>query len=139
MAKKKIDTVTLDTKPVRLKKDGTPWPAPDSRRSNAEMLVHYKAKRVAALARHAKEIAGIDKKIAYFENTPSSRVIDPIKANAAAQEYLGKGMTAEQILEAAEQLRLAAFALKGKSEIEVQAIANAPSFFDVTPPAPVAV
>ena len=122
-----------EVKAPRLKKDGTVW-VTGPRRSNEDMLIHYKAKKAAALVRHSKEIAGLDKKITYFESGPASRVIDPVKANAAAQEYLSKGASAEQIIAMAEQLRLAAFALKGKSEEEVAAIANAPAFFAVTTP-----
>lgn len=118
------------------KADGSPW---GTRRSNEDMLAHYEAKLVKRKADHAKELAGIEKKIAYFKNGPTTRskAIDPVAANAAAQEYLGKGMTSDQILAYAEQLRLAAYAVKGKSPEEVAAIANAPAFFAVTDPAAV--
>ena len=140
MAKKTPTSITIapDVKALRLKKDGTPWTAVADRtprRSNADMLLVYRDKLVKARARHAKEIAGINKKIAYFENA-GSKTIDPIKANAAAQEYLSKGMTSDQILAAAEQLRLAAYAVKGKSDEELAAIAHPPAFFAVTAPDP---
>lgn len=99
------------------------------RRTDAESLEFWKGKLAAAQERHKKEIEGINKKITYFSGERTRAGVDPEKAKAAAAEYLGKGMTAEQILQAAEQLRLAAAAVKGKSEEEVKALV-AP----VTPP-----
>ena len=136
MATKKKTTEAPETKSLFVrgvtKADGSPWGV---RRSNEEMLKVYQDKLVAAQARHAKEIGRIEKKIAYFSAERTGRVaIDPAKAAAAAQEYLAKGMTSDDILAAAEQLRLAAFAVKGKSDEELAAIVNAPSFFTVTPP-----
>lgn len=140
---------TKEEKPGYFKGDGTPrkWVDPKERlanagprRSNEELLKDYREKLVKAKERHAKEIAGIEKKIAYFENGGGgSRGVDPEKAKAAAAEMLSKGLTPEQILQIAEQAKLAAAAIKGKSEDEIKAIAATPSFLAVTPPAPAAV
>lgn len=136
---------TAESHPGLFKKDGTPRAYVDRaaakanaapRRSNEEMLKHYEDKLAKAKERHAKEIAGIEKKITYFKNGPTPRVVDPVKAAEAAKELLGKGMTPDQILAAAEQLRLAAAAVKGKSEEEIKAIAAPPPFLAVTAPQP---
>ena len=132
---------TAAEKPGYFKADGTPRKYVDPavrlanvgpRRSNEELLADYKAKLVKAQERHAKEIANIEKKIKYFENGGGgSRAVDPVKAAEAAKELLGKGLTPEQIVQFAEQARLAVAALKGKSEEEVKAILTPPPFLAV--------
>ena len=92
------------------------------RRSDAESLDFWKGKLVTAQERHKKEIEGINKKIAYFSGERTRGGVDPEKAKAAAASYLNKGMTAEQILQVADELRLAAAAVKGKSEDEIKAL-----------------
>jgi len=134
---------TRETHPRLFNKDGTPIDFAArvaNRRPDAVILAELKAKRVEVLARHAKEIGKLDNRISNIENgrTRSSRTVDPVKAQEAAQEFLGKGMTVDQILEFAEKARLAAAGVKGKTEAEVEAIKAAPpapAFLSVTQPA----
>lgn len=147
---------TPETKPGAFKKDGTPTKFIDraaimkarteanaaggvtvTRRSDAEMLEHYKAKKLVTLDRHVKELAKIEKRIEYFSgNRPSSRgAAAKAKANAALGELLGKGFTPEQIAAFAEQARLAMAGLKGKSEDEIKALIP-PPFAPAVPPMP---
>lgn len=102
------------------------------RRSDAESLVYWQGKLAAAGERHAKELAGINKKIAYFSGERNA--VDPAAAAAAAQALAARGVTPDQFAEMAEQFRLAAAAVKGKSEAEVAALVAPP--FTVTPPLP---
>lgn len=105
------------------------------RRSDAESLVFWQGKLAAAGERHAKELAGINKKIAYFSGERVKRnAVDPVAAQAAAQALAARGVTPDQFAEMAEQFRLAAAAVRGKSEAEVAALVAPP--FTVTPPLP---
>ena len=99
-------------------------------------MEHYKAKKLASLDRHVKELAKIEKRIEYFSgNRPSRGAVDPAKANAALGDLLAKGFTPEQIAAFAEQARLAMAGLKGKSEDEIKALIP-PPFAPAVPPMP---
>lgn len=136
MAKKKVteEAPVTESKFVRgvTKADGSPW---GTRRSNEELLTEWEAKLEKRKADHAKELANIEKKIAYFKNGGGgSRAVDPVKAAEAAKALLGQGMTPEQIAAFAEQARLASHALKGKTEEEIKAILTPPPFLAVATP-----
>lgn len=125
---------TAETHPGLFKKDGTPRKYVDRstlekapRRSNEELLADYQDRLVKAKERHAKEIAGVEKKIAYFTSGGSGRKgVDPAAAAAAAHDLMSKGMSPEQIIAFAEQARLAVAGIKGKSEDEIKALASTP-------------
>lgn len=106
------------------------------RMSDAEALESWKGKLVTAQERHAKELAGIQKKIDYYLNPRTSRnAVDPEAANAAYKQLAAQGLSPDQIVQFAETARLAAAALKGKTPEELAALAGPPpSFFNVAQP-----
>jgi len=133
---------TQEEKPHAFKADGTPRKYVDPatrlanagpRRSNEELLASYEKRLVKARERHAKEIAGIEKKIAFFK-AGGMRTVDPAKAQAAAKELLAGGMTQEQIDALEAKLRAAKAALKGKSAEEVEALRQAALAEKAAPP-----
>ncbi len=126
MTKKKAGNVTLvEEKKVRTKKDGTPW-APTVRRSNAEILAEYKAKREKFAADSAKTLAKYDARIAKFSAAS-------VSGEEAAKELLGEGMTLDEIAALEAKLRKAKKALAKKSPEEIAALqaAAVPSFLVV--------
>lgn len=126
MAKKSaavLDTPEATTgKPVkgqkRLNKDGTPF-TPSPRRPNDVIIAEWQAKRAATVEKFEGLIAKIDKKIEFFANRGS---VDPAKAQAAAAEMLGNGMTVDQIAELRAKLAMAEKAIKKMSPEEIEAL-----------------
>ena len=124
--KKKAGTVTIapEGKAPRLKNDGTPW-APAVRRSNAEILAEYKAKREKFAADSAKTLAKYDARIAKFSAAG-------VSGEDAAKELLEEGMTLAEMAALETKLRKARKALSKKSAEEIEAMkAAVPSFLVV--------
>lgn len=124
-------------KPVRLKKDGTPWGVPQGKRTNAELAKDYKQKLANLTTAYEKTKAKYEKRIAIFSSSAVSK-------EDAAKELLAGGMTPAEIEALEAKLRKAKAALKGMSPEEVEALkakaveekAALPSF--ITGDAPVA-
>jgi len=123
--KKKAGTVTIaPEKAPRLKNDGTPW-APAVRRSNAEILAEYKAKREKFAADSAKTLAKYDARIAKFSAAG-------VSGEDAAKELLEEGMTLAEMAALEAKLRKARKVLAKKSAEEIEAMkAAVPSFLVV--------
>jgi len=112
---KKNVEVAPDAKPVRLKKDGTPWATVTSKRTNAELLVDYQTRRAAFVEASTKTLAHFDRKIAFFSAASTT-------GEDAANEVLAGGMTVEEITALEAKLRKAKAVLKDKSPAEVEAM-----------------
>lgn len=131
---------TRETHPRLFNKDGSPIDfaaRAANRRPSEVILAELQAKRAVVLTRQAAELAKLDKRINALQNprVRASKAVDPVAAAEAAHEFLGKGMSVDQIIESAQKLALAAAGLKGKTDEEVEAIKAAPpapAFLSVT-------
>ncbi len=128
MATKKKSTTEAEPKKLmkaikgqpRTYTDGSPYvPSAIVRRPTSEIIAELQDKRVSALARHAKELATIDGKIAYHSNRGGA---GGPSAEDTAKELLGEGMTKDQIDALIAKLQRGKKALKDKTPEEVEAL-----------------
>lgn len=115
--KKKVPTaVTIaPEKPVRVKKDGTPWAKVEHKRTPAELVQDYTDRLEKFKESAAATIKKYEDRIAYFKSRGTSK-------DDAAKEVLAQGMTLDQIIAAEATLRKAKAALKGLTPEAIEAL-----------------